>query len=183
MRRMIESRRGFSLVELLMIVGLGVILMALAIPSMGLGTSVKVSNAANELRGALQSARLRAVAVNHALELRLNCPSTGQYRIVEAGFSETGRCNPTTYPYPPPSDAAYRTPPKPRYDGPVYNLNPAITLNASDPTLVLQFLPDGQVKQNVSGTATLISTVSITVGSGGYSKTITINNLGKVLSE
>lgn len=183
MRRMIASRAGFSLTELLMVVGLGAILMALAIPSMGMGSRVKVNNAANEMRGALQSARLRAVAVNKALQLRLNCPAAGQYRIVESGFGDADRCNPTAYPYPPASDAAYRTPAKPRYDGPVRTLNPIITLNAAEPGLVLQFLPDGQVKKVVSGTATLISTVSITVGADDYTKTLTVNSLGKVLGE
>ena len=107
MRGRQAGRGGFSLIELMMVVGLGTILLAIAIPNISVGERVRVNNAASEVRGALQTARLRAVAVNRPLQIRFNCPAANQYRIVEAGFGNSNRCSTTSYPYPAATDAAY----------------------------------------------------------------------------
>jgi prepilin-type N-terminal cleavage/methylation domain-containing protein len=181
----IQSPRGFSLVELLAVVSLFAILSALAIPAIGVGNRVRVNNAASEVRGVLQTARLRSVAVNRPLQVRFNCPATGQYRIVEAGamWGDSGRCDPATYKFPAPADAAYRTPPLPRYDGPVQMVNSRVALSGDDPTLVLEFSPDGRVRKVVGGAAQMIASIGITVSSDGYQKTISVNGLGKVLAQ
>jgi Tfp pilus assembly protein FimT len=177
------SSGGFSLVELIMVAGLFAIIAAIAIPSMSVGERVRVNNAASQVRQAMQTARLRAVAVNRPLQLRFNCPGTGQIRVVEAGWPESGRCDGSRYPFPTPSDAAYQIPAQPRYDGPVQYLNSQISIAAADPTLVLQFGPDGRVSKVVGGLTQDIVSVPVTVSANGYTKTISVNNLGKVVTQ
>jgi prepilin-type N-terminal cleavage/methylation domain-containing protein len=176
------GRGGFSLVELMVVVALGAILMALALPNISVGERVRVNNAASEVRQALQTARLRAVSVNRPLQVRFNCPGTNQFRIVEAGFGEGNRCSTTSFPYPAPTDAAYRIPALPRYDGAVQLVNPRITLSAEDPTLVLQFGPDGRVSKVVGGAPQAMASVDVTLTGNGYTRTINVNNLGKVVT-
>jgi prepilin-type N-terminal cleavage/methylation domain-containing protein len=183
MRGRQTGRGGFSLIELMVVVALGTILLALALPNIGIGERVRVNNAATEVRQALQTARLRAVAVNRPLQIRFNCPGTNQFRIVEAGFGEGNRCDTTSYPYPAPTDAAYRIPALPRFDGPVQSINPRITLSSADPTLVLQFGPDGRVSKVVGGATQVIDNVDVTLVSSGYTRTINVNNLGKVVTQ
>lgn len=178
-----KQERGFSLIELMLVAGMAAVLMAIAIPSISVGNRVRVNNAASEVRQVLQSARLRAVAVNRPLQLRLNCPVAGEYRVVEAGWPEAGRCSPTNYPYPAPQNAAYQEPPKPRHDGPVQRVNNKVTLNPAEPSLVLQFSPDGRTMKVVSGAAQAIASVPITVSANGYQKTININGLGKIIAQ
>lgn len=183
MPRRQTGQGGFSLVELMVVVGLAAILMAIAIPSLAVGERVRVNNAASEVRHALQRARLRAVAVNRPLQLRFNCPAANQFRIVEAGFGDSNRCSPASYPYPPAQDAAYRVPAQPRYDGPVQYVNTRVAVNAADPNLVLQFGPDGRVTKISGGAPQLINSVPVTLTSGGYTRTINVNSLGKVITQ
>lgn len=178
-----RARAGFSLVELMMVVGILAVLAAFALPSFRTSNTVRVNEALSLVRDAMQTARLRSVAVNRPLQVRFNCPATGQFRIVEAGWAEAGRCNTTSYPYPAPTNAAYMVPPKPRYDGPLRVIDNRVALSSSDPSLVLQFNPDGRAYRVVSGSAQVISSVAVTVSSDGYSKSVTVNTLGKVQSQ
>ena len=118
------------------------------------------------------------MGANRRLEVRINCPAPGQYRIVEAGWPDANRCDPATYPYPAPSDASYRTPPLPKYDGPVRMLNTRVTLGASTP--VLQFAPDGRATKLSGGTPTLIGTETLTLSIDAFSSTVEVNGMGKV---
>lgn len=172
---------GFTLIELLMVMAVGVILVGIAVPSLRMTDRVRVDNAARAIQQELQAARLRAVSVNRRLEVRFNCPSTGQYRIVESGWSDSGRCDTSAYPYPAPPDAAYRVPPKPRYDGPVRQLNNRVSLAMSSANLVLQFAADGRATKLEGGTPRLIGTESITVSIGSFTETIDVNTMGKVV--
>jgi prepilin-type N-terminal cleavage/methylation domain-containing protein len=180
-----NGQAGFSLIELMLVMGLAAVLMAIAIPNISVGERVRVNNAASEVREALQTARLRAVAVNRPLQIRFNCPAANEFRIVEAGFGETNRCDTRSFPYPAPQDAAYRVPELPRYDGPIQYVNPQVSLSAADPNLILQFGPDGRVSRLVGGTAQAITSapVPVTVASGSYTRTINVNSLGKVITQ
>jgi hypothetical protein len=71
----------------------------------------------------------------------------------------------------------------PRYDGPVQMVNSRVALSEGDPTLVLEFSPDGRVRKVVGGAAQMIASIGITVSSDGYQKTISVNGLGKVLAQ
>jgi prepilin-type N-terminal cleavage/methylation domain-containing protein len=178
-----SSRSGFSLTELMVVVALAVILMAIAIPTFNTGGRGRVNTAASQVREALQTARLRSIAVNRALQVRFNCPSAGRYRIVEAGWPDDGRCDETRYPYPAPSNAAYQNPPMPRWDGPGRQVHSRVTLSAAEPGLVVQFSPDGRAMKFVGGATQLIGTLPITVSADGYQRTVTVNSLGKVQTQ
>ncbi|RPJ85285.1 MAG: prepilin-type N-terminal cleavage/methylation domain-containing protein [Acidobacteria bacterium] len=177
---MSKSDPGFSLVELLMVMAIAIILMAIALPTLGTSDRTRVDNAAREVQQELQSARLRAVGNNRRLEVRFNCPATGQYRLVEAGWTGSDRCSPTAFPYPAPPDAAYNA--KPRLDGPVRYLNNRVLLAASSSNLVIQFLPNGQTARLQGTTSTLIGTGGevLTLSIGSYSRTVNVNGLGRV---
>ena len=174
---------GFSVVELMMVMILAVILMAMAIPALSVNDRVRVDTAAREIQQELHAARLRAVGTNRRLEVRLNCPSAGQYRVVEAGWPDSGRCDPVTYPYPAPPDAAYRVPAKPRLDGPIRYLNNRVSLSSSSGTLVFQFLSNGQAMKGSGGSAAPIALggETLTLSIGSYSRRVNVNGLGKVL--
>ena len=166
-----------------MVLAIAIILMAFALPMMNVTDRMRLNDAVKQVRQEISTAKLKAVSVNRTLEIRLNCPATGQYRITEAGFSSTGRCDGASYPYPAPQDAPYQTPPKPRYDGPIRQLDGRITLNASEPQLVLQFLPNGQVLKLSGTTSSLISSQDITLAIGSLTKTVNVNAFGKIVAQ
>jgi prepilin-type N-terminal cleavage/methylation domain-containing protein len=175
-----RGEQGFTLLELIMVMAVGVILLGIAVPTLRIGDRVKVDNAARAVQQELQAARLRAVGVNRRLEVRFNCPTAGQYRIVESGWSDSARCDAGTYPYPAPANAAYVVPPKPRYDGPIRSLDPNVIIAFSSSNLVLQFAPDGRATKLEGGTPRPIGTESVIVTMGPYSATVDVNTVGKI---
>ncbi len=179
-RRGHRASLGFSLVEVLIVVGLMATIMAIAIPSIGINDRMRLDTAAREIQQELQGARLRAVNVNRRLEVRFNCPRTGEFRVVEGGWPDSGRCDQSRYPYPASADAAYQVPQMPRYDGPVRRIDPRVSLTASNSTLVLEFAPDGRTMRLEGGAPRLISSETLTLTLNGYSRTVNINALGKV---
>jgi len=175
-----ESERGFSLVELVVVAGLVATVLAIAIPSFGINDLMRLDAAAREIQQELRGARLRAVNVNRRLEVRFNCPTTGQFRVVEGGWPDAGRCDQSRYPYPAPADAAYQVPQMPRYDGPIRSINPRVSLSGSSSTLVLEFAPDGRTMKLEGGTPRLIASETITLTLNGHTRTVNVNALGKV---
>ena len=172
------SARGFSLIELMMVVAVAATLMTVAVPVMSnLTESSKLSSAVRELERELQGARLKAVTVNRILRVRTNCPSAGFYRTVEylnsGADTAADRCLTTAYPYPADTDLMTR----PNYDGPQRLLPHGATF----PSLVLEFHPDGTAQQVVSNVPQRIATqVTVTVTRRSASKAITINGAGKI---
>jgi prepilin-type N-terminal cleavage/methylation domain-containing protein len=176
--RFIRSERGFTVIEILMVVAMIGILGAMAVPVMkDVTASIKLNEAARMVEREMQSARLKAVSANRVLRVRLNCPETGYIRTVEmlatAADTAGDRCT-NVYPFPAP-DTDVMT--RPNYDGPVRTLPMGATVSS----LVLQFAPDGTATDVIAGVATAITTpVAITVSRDGKSKTVTVNNVGKV---
>ena len=160
--------------------GLLATVMAIAIPSLGIDDRMRLDTAAREIQHELQGARLRAVNVNRRLEVRFDCPSVGQYRVVEGGWPEAGRCDPARYPYPAATDAAYQVPQMPRYDGPVRSLPRRVTMTGSSAALVLEFAPDGRTMRLEGGAPRLIASETITLTLNSFTRRLTINALGKV---
>src|SRR5207344_1295319 len=115
---------GFTLPELMMVVAMLGIIMCMALPVMtDMTASIKLADAARLVERELQTARLRSVAVNRSLRVRLNCPAAGYIRTVEvlgdASDTASNRCLQTSYPYPP-ADTEMTT--TPNFDGPVKTL-------------------------------------------------------------
>ena len=173
-----QRRRGFTLVELLVVAALMATVLAIAIPSFGINDLMRLDATAREIQQELRGARLRAVNVNRRLEVRFNCPTTGQFRVVEGGWPDAGRCDQSRYPFPVAADAAYQVPQMPRYDGPIRSINPRVSLSGS--ALVLEFAPDGRTMKLEGGTPHLIASESITLTLNGHTRTVNVNALGKV---
>ena len=155
------------------------ILAGMALPVMkDMTASIKLNKAARMVERELQDARLRAVSANRLIRVRLNCPATGYIRSVEvlsnADDNATDRCMTTRFPFPA-ADTDIMT--RPNFDGPVRTMPDGATVS----NLVLQFSPDGTAMTVVAGTPTTIAApVAITITREGKSKTVTVNNVGKV---
>jgi prepilin-type N-terminal cleavage/methylation domain-containing protein len=174
-----RSERGFTVVEMLMVVAMIGILGAMALPVMkDMTASIKLNEAARMVEREMQDARLKAVNANRVIRVRLNCPSAGYIRSVEvlgtADDSAANRCAAGAYPFPP-ADTDIMT--RPNFDGPVRTLPGGATVTNQ----VLQFSPDGTALNVVSGVPTTITTpISVTISRANRSKTVTVNNVGKV---
>lgn len=148
-----------------------------------------------EVERELQTARLRAVTSNRPIRVRFNCPSAGQYRMVELmgtpsdpdledAETNLDRCSTGDYPYPA-ADTNRLT--VPNHDGPVRELHSTLEFS-SGAAKTLEFWPDGSIHQwtmaateapwavvPTSGTAvTLVKSATTTTAS------ITVNGLGKI---
>ena len=172
--------RGFSLVELLMVIAVAGTMMAIAVPVMtDMTESSKLNTATRELEREYQSARMKAVSANRVLRMRLNCPSTGYFRIVAVGTASDNssvRCLLTNYPYPPlpsPLNPASS-------DGPLKLLAHEATVTGN----TLEFRPDGTVyKVDGTGSVQMIATSTperVTVTRKGKSRVMEINGAGRI---
>jgi prepilin-type N-terminal cleavage/methylation domain-containing protein len=175
-----RSQRGFSLIELLMIVAVAGTLMAIGLPTLlDLSESSKLSTATREIEREFQSARLKAVTSNRSLRVRLNCPAAGYFRTVEVVSAVVDaaedRCVQSAYPFPAPdTDLATR----PNYDGPIRVLGQGVTVT----TEVLEFHPDGTVYQVVANARQNIAeSVAVTVTRRNKSRTVNINGAGRIV--
>jgi prepilin-type N-terminal cleavage/methylation domain-containing protein len=172
--------RGFSLVELVIIIAVIGIIAAMATPVItDVVDGMRLGNSARELERELQTARLKSVQTNRDLQVRTNCPTVGQYRIIEVGISAgidtaANRCSPAVYPFP----AADTNPvTRPNFDGPVRRLYRGVTVT----TTTIEFHADGTAYQSVSGVPTrIVGDATMTVTKNSKTRSVTINGLGKI---
>lgn len=174
-----RNDRGFSVIELMMVVLMIGTLAAISLPVMqDMTASIKLNEAARMVEREMADARLKAVSSNRVIRVRLNCPSAGYVRSVEvlgtAADTASNRCMTSAYPFPPADDDIMT---RPNFDGPVRVLaNPATVTNE-----VLQFSPDGTAVNVIAGTpTTIVTSVTVTISRNGKSRTVTVNNVGKV---
>ena len=174
-----RDARGFTVVEMLMVVSMIAVLAVIGLPVMrDMGQSIKLSEASRLVEREMQDARLKAVNSNRVIRVRLNCPTTGYIRSVEvlgtAADNATNRCMTSSYPFPP-ADNDVMT--RPNFDGPARVLPSGATVSNQ----VLQFSPDGTATEVVNGVVTTLATpVTITITRDSKSKTVTVNNAGKI---
>jgi prepilin-type N-terminal cleavage/methylation domain-containing protein len=174
-----RNDRGFTVIEMLMVVSMIAVLAVIALPVMkDMTASIKLNEAARLVEREMQDARLKAVSSNRVIRVRLNCPATGYIRSVEvlgtAADTASDRCLTTAYPFPPADDDIMT---RPNFDGPVRTLANGATVTNE----ILQFSPDGTAANVVSGVPTTITTpVTVTIARDGKSKTVTVNNAGKI---
>lgn len=182
-RRTPPRDAGFSLTELLMVTAVFTIVAGIAIPlAMTFTEQMRLNAAVRQVERDLQTARLKAVQLNRPLQVRINCPAAGQYRMVEvmgSAIDNSGdRCDAGRYPYPPPDDGDFTTP---SADGAVSYLSDG-TAFATAGLTVLQFMPDGRTLR-VSGTTTTAPAaagVDIGLMRGTHSGTVNVNGLGRI---
>jgi type II secretory pathway pseudopilin PulG len=192
---LVEARRsfrasegGFTLVDLLVVVGLLGVLSAIGIPLLNSTTvRLRLNQAAQDVRSELQGAKQRAVASNRPIRIRFDCPSTAIYRAVELigtastpvpADADAARCNDTTYPYPR-ADLDPIT--RPNVDGPVRRLPSGITFSS---VKTVEFWPDGTAHAD-SGTGTpwpAIPTtgITLTLAQGTRTASIQVNGVGRI---
>ena len=174
-----RNERGFTVSEMMIVVAAIATLSVIALPVFqDVTASIKLGEAARLVEREMQDARLKAVSSNRVIRVRLNCPAAGYIRSVEvlgtAADDATNRCMTTAYPFPPP-DIDIMT--RPNFDGPVRPLPAGATVGNA----VLQFSPDGTAAQVINGVPTTITApVSLSITRGGKTKTVTVNNAGKI---
>jgi len=175
----LRTERGFTLTELMLTVAVAGTLMAMAVPvAQDVTASIKMGESTRLIERELQDARLRAVASNRSLRVRLNCPAAGFIRTIEVlgGAQDTpvGRCSTAAFPFPPDQDLMTR----PNYDGPLHPVpNQAVVMGAD-----IQFNPDGTAQLVANGAAVVMpGAQTIRVTRRNMSRTITVNAAGKIL--
>jgi prepilin-type N-terminal cleavage/methylation domain-containing protein len=182
-----SSQRGFTLVDMLAVLVILVTASAIALPSMiSAMDRAKLGQAAREVERELQTAKSRAVVKGRAMRVRFNCPSAGEYRIVEllgttsvplAADAAADRCSPTLYPYPPADTDPITTP---NLDGPVRTFDSSIAFGDTE---TIEFRANGTAwyEANVGDFDLIpVAGIQITLVRHGVTETITVNGLGKV---
>jgi prepilin-type N-terminal cleavage/methylation domain-containing protein len=90
------SVRGFTLFELLIVMSLIAIVSAMAVPGMMQSSARNSVWTASETIGTqIRQARLKAISRNMSFQIRFDCPSAGQFRVlaVDSTINDTDRCD------------------------------------------------------------------------------------------
>ena len=173
-----KPHAGFTVVEMLLVVAVGGIISAMAVPAIGGATRrYKVNNASGTITAQIRAARYTAVATNRTMRVRFNCPGPGQFRVVEvvgtaAIDNDSDRCSETDYPYPDPNPAA-----APNADGPVIWMNDGTDFtNVQD----VQISNRGRIQplNNCPACVVAAPPASIGVTNGYETHTITVSTSG-----
>lgn len=183
-----KGESGISLVDMMVVVAVMSVIMAGAIPQLRDVTgAMKLGTSLRDVERELQTARLKAVTSNRPIRVRFNCPSTGEFRMVELIGSTTTpdtadsadtRCSETLYPSPPADDSPLT---RPNHDGPIRRLDSSVAFGSAS---TIEFWPDGSAHQDTNGGnpwPPVASTgTAITLTRNGTVRTITVNSLGKI---
>jgi prepilin-type N-terminal cleavage/methylation domain-containing protein len=178
-----DKQAGFTLVELLFVMAVFLAVGTMALPHVnGFLQMQRAANAGRQVERELQSARLKAVTTSRTMRVKFNCPVAGQFRMLEVtGVAATdnaaNRCDPVAFPSPGPNDALRATP---SFDSPVRYLPAGTTVTGTFTDF--EFSPQGSAYTiDTAGVgAAVVGDVVLTVSRAGFSKTVTINALGRV---
>lgn len=81
-RNKLRNSRGFTLIELMVVIAIGVALMAIAIPNFEtLVYGSSANRATVELIGTLQNARLKAIKTHQPVTVQFNIPAANQFTV------------------------------------------------------------------------------------------------------
>ncbi len=186
----VREVRGFTLLELLVVIAVIAIVSAIAVPSLRSSSEqMKLANASREVERVLQIARMKSVRADRVMRVRFNCPTTGQYRMVEllgttkvpaandADAAAATRCNVTNYPFPDTDPEFFAVP---NNDGPLKQLPANVVF---DSVQTVDFWPNGTA-HTVGASAPIAGDLTLrlknTKLATSVSKSITVNGLGKI---
>ena len=186
MRIRTSTDRGFTLIDMLVVVTIIATISAIALPSMlGAMDRMRLGQDARQVERELQAAKARAVVKGRTMRVRFDCPVAGQYRTVEligtptvpvAADSAANRCDQSVYPYPADNDPATT----PNLDGPLRRVDDTVSF-AAGPTI--EFRPNGTAFYEASAADfDLIPVAGVEIRLERYdvTATITVNGLGKI---
>jgi prepilin-type N-terminal cleavage/methylation domain-containing protein len=172
---------GFSLIELLIVVAVGMIVLGMAVPAVVEATrQASLNTSVQSVAAAIRGARYTAVSKNRTVRVRFNCPAANQFRVIEvtgnAGIDQAAdRCSETTYPYPDPDPAV-----APNIDGQMVRLGANSQFGAAQD---VQIDTSGRVTR-LTGCPTCVSSAApatISIANGSETRTITVNASGQVI--
>jgi len=180
---------GFTLIEMLLTTAVIAIVAGMAVPLLGdVAGKMKLGDAARTVERELQTARLAAVSSNKPMRMQFNCPSAGQFRMMEligtpkvpaAADTAVDRCSLASYPYPGDTDKNPLT--RPNRDGPLRTLDSTVTIMSAT---TIEFWPDGSAHTNTGGTdpwPPIAGTgYTITLTRNAQYKSILVNGVGKI---
>lgn len=156
--------------ELLITVAIIGIMGAMTVPALtGARRRAVVYSAQRDVAAQIRTARFSAVTSNKSMQVRFNCPATGQYRVIEVtgdGTIDTAS-NRCSYPWPDFDSNAL-----PNSDGPIVQLPDGVSFSA---TQNLAIDTRGQITV-LSGS--LPATIQVTDGSN--TRSVTAASSGRV---
>jgi len=157
-----QSNRGFTLFELLIVLALIGITSAIALPGLAESTRRNTVWTSSELIGSqIRQARLKAISRNMSFRIRFDCPSVGQFRVLQvtgapAFDNATNRCS-------------MQQP----YDSGVIAMNPRISWGSAPPVLTVN-------SRGVYSSSTGIPTTITVTYDGNTSRALTMSATGQI---
>ena len=87
----LNHERGFSLIELLIVIALVGLLAGIAVPAISAGMErFRLISASQQVVSTIRAARWQAVAKNQILRVRFNYPDAGQYQVLDDANTAIG---------------------------------------------------------------------------------------------
>lgn len=155
-----RSNRGFSLIELLLVIGMIGTIGAMALPVMfDSNNRNAVWTASEQIGSQVRQARLKAITRNMSFQVRFDCPAVGQYRVlvVDGTINDANRCS------------SYLT-----HDSGVYVM-PANVTYANTATMQV----NGRGQYSIVGVGALPRTITVQHGNG-HARTLTVSVTGQI---
>lgn len=158
-----RSTRGFTMFELLVVMGLITVLAGMAIPSLLESTRRNSVWSSSELIGSqIRQARLKAISRNKSFRVRFDCPAAGQFRLLEVTGDSTiddatNRCS------------TYQT-----YDSGVFAMPNNVSYGTGLPVLTVNS------RGIFSSTTGIPATITVTYG-GYSSRSFTVSATGQIV--
>ena len=148
------------MLEMIVVIGMISVLGAMALPVMFDSNNRNAVWTASEQMGSqVRQARLKAITRNTSFQVRFNCPTTRQYRVlvVDGNINDADRCT------------QYKT-----HDSGVYTVPSTMTFG-TPPTLQV----NGRGQYSIIGVGTLPLTISVQ-HANGHARTFTVSITGQI---
>lgn len=188
MRKRRHTDAGFTLMDLVITVAVFATASAIAIPAMSRTVeTMRIRMAARDVERELQAARLAAVSSNRPMRVRFNCPSAGQFRVVELigtpsvpdGLdSDVMRCSENAFPFPARDDDPLT---RPNLDRPLRRLPPGVSFGSAQ---TIEFWPNGTARIASGGTTPWpkipVQGLTISLVKGSTTRSMVVTGLGRI---